>query len=282
MTNFSNGGSPGLIPIPPAPQAWLDVRGAFRDGWQAFRRAPWVFTGFTLLFVSMTTVLTLINNNLQEAGLTPLSWLIAQLCQLGSSLLALWGALGTMRGAMLALAGQRPRFDDLTRVDGRAILRMVLANLLFTLVMLAVLLPLLIVMGAGLSQLVDLDLSIAGEPIVRSFNPTPGGLALTFLPFLAILALIAYVMVNQHFLVQLAGLGHRGPWRTLVEGRAVVDRQWGSVMALILLEALLFVAGLLALGVGLFVAMPVMICISTAAYRQLFPQPEGPAGLPAA
>jgi hypothetical protein len=282
MAGFSPGGSSGQAELPAAPPAWLDVKAAFRDGWGAFRRAPWVFTGFTLLFISLGTVLTLINKNLNETGLTPLTGLIAQLCQLGSSLVGLWGALGTMRGAMLALAGQRPRFSDLTRVDGRAILRVILANLLLYVLMLVVLLPLLIAMGSGLTQLVDVDFSITGEPIVRSFNPTPALFALTFLPLLGALGLITYVTVNQHFLLQLAALGRRGPWRTLVEGRAVIDRQWGAVMRLLLLESLLVLAGLLALVLGLFVAMPLIICISTAAYLQLFPDPEGPAGLPAA
>jgi uncharacterized membrane protein len=48
------------------------------------------------------------------------------------------------------------------------------------------------------------------------------------------------------------------------------------------LESELILAGILALVVGLFVAVPVVACVSTAAYRQLF-GPAGPAGeLPSA
>lgn len=282
MASYTPGGATGLVPGVPPPQARLDVRDAFREGWSAFRRAPWVFVGFTLLVTVLAALLSLIYNSLIEAGLTPLTWLIAQLAQLGTSLVSIWGGVGMIQGAMVALAGRRPRFSDLTHVDARAILRVLLTNLLFALLMTLVLVPLLIAMAIGLFQLVELDIPLVGLPILRSFNPTPGLLALTFLPLLAALGITSYVVVNQHFLVQLASMGRRGPWRTLTEGRAVVDRQWGPVMVLILLESLLLLAGLAALLVGVFVAVPAIACVSTAAYRQLFRNPEGPAGLPVA
>lgn len=282
MASYSPGGSRGTMQVPPPPPARLDVRGAFRDGWSAFQRAPWEFVGFTLLVTVLGTFLTLIYKNLVEAGLTPLTWLIAQLCQLGTSLVSIWGGVGMIRGAMVALAGRRPRFSDLTHIDARAILRVLLTNLLFALLLTVVLVPLLIAMATGLSQMVEVEIPLVGMPILRSFNPTPGLLALTFLPLLAALGLMTYALVNQHFLVQLASVGRRGPWRTLTEGRAVVDRQWGSTLVLILLQSLLMLAGLAALLVGVFVAVPAIACISTAAYRQLFRNPEGPAGLPMA
>jgi uncharacterized membrane protein len=62
----------------------------------------------------------------------------------------------------------------------------------------------------------------------------------------------------------------------------VVDRHWWPVLGLVALESVLILAGILALVVGLFVAVPVVACVSTAAYRQLF-GPAGPAGeLPSA
>jgi hypothetical protein len=56
----------------------------------------------------------------------------------------------------------------------------------------------------------------------------------------------------------------------------VVGRQWWPTLGLVVLETLLFLAGLLALVLGLFVAVPVIFCVSTAAYQQLFAA-EGPA-----
>jgi hypothetical protein len=282
MASDSPRGATGTMRIPAPPPDRLDVRGAFREGWWAFRRAPWVFVGFTLLMTALTSILTLIHSNLVEAGLNPLTWLIAQLAQLGSTLVGLWGGVGMIRGAMLALAGQRPRFSDLTHIDARAILRVLLSNLLFTLLLSVVLVPLLIATAAGFFQMVELEFPVFGLPIVRGFNPTPGLLTLTVLPLLSGLGLMTYLVVNQHFLMQLASVGRRGPWRTLTEGRAVVDRQWGPTLLLILLESLLLLAGLAALLVGVFVAIPAITCISTAAYRQLFKNPEGTAGPPVA
>lgn len=289
MASFSAGGSPGPAGVPTAPQPRLDVGAACRDGWRAFQRAPWVFTGFSLLFLSLAVIVSQLEAGLLGAATDPLATSPGPLatlgilfCRLGSTLLGLWGAVGTVRGARSALEGRRPSFGELIRWNGPAILRVLLSSLLLSVLIALVLLPLLILMGVALDQIVDFDFPLSGAPILRSFTPTPGSLALLLLPLLAGLALGLYVQVNQHFLVQLASLGRRGPWRTLVEGREVIDRQWRSVLVLVLLESLLLLAGLLALLVGFSVAFPVVACISTAAYRQLFAEPDGPAGLPVA
>jgi uncharacterized membrane protein len=49
-----------------------------------------------------------------------------------------------------------------------------------------------------------------------------------------------------------------------------VDPRWGSVLGLTLAQSGLLLLGVLALLVGVFAALPVIACSSTAAYRQLF------------
>jgi uncharacterized membrane protein len=58
----------------------------------------------------------------------------------------------------------------------------------------------------------------------------------------------------------------------------VVDRAWLRVVELLSLNVILLLAGLLACGVGLLVALPLVTCVATAAYRQLF-GPEDRTGL---
>jgi hypothetical protein len=50
----------------------------------------------------------------------------------------------------------------------------------------------------------------------------------------------------------------------------VVDPRWTSVVGLWLVQLLMVLLGLVAGVVGVFVAVPVIACSSTAAYRQLF------------
>ena len=50
----------------------------------------------------------------------------------------------------------------------------------------------------------------------------------------------------------------------------VVQSQWWQVFGLLVLEALILLLGVLACVVGLVAAAPVCLCITGAAYRQLF------------
>jgi uncharacterized membrane protein len=82
--------------------------------------------------------------------------------------------------------------------------------------------------------------------------------------------LLVYLSVGQTFLPWLALLGGQGPLETLQQGRSTVDPQWWQVLLLALVQSLIVLVGLLLCGVGLLAAAPVAICVSTAAYRQLF------------
>ena len=50
----------------------------------------------------------------------------------------------------------------------------------------------------------------------------------------------------------------------------MVDPAWPRVVLLLTLNAVLLLAGLCAVGLGLLVALPLVPCVATAAYRQLF------------
>lgn len=256
----------------PAPTPALDPGLALRDGWAAFCRAPWILSGFMLLLGAVAIGLALLESALSDApGDLPAPPSPALLlCRLASVLLGLWGTLGLVRGAWIALAGGRPRFAALLRWDGAALVRVALASLLLGLLLALLSLPFTWLLASGLEQLLEFDFPLQGPPVLRGIAVTPGAILLAGGGALALLGLLVYAQVNQHFLVQLAALEGNGPLRTLRRGRAVVDRHWWAVLALLGLESLLLLAGLLAVIVGLVVAVPLVVCVSTAAYRQLF------------
>jgi uncharacterized membrane protein len=79
-----------------------------------------------------------------------------------------------------------------------------------------------------------------------------------------------YIQVNQSFLGFIALLDGRGPIATIRHGLMVVQGQWWQVFGLVVLQALILLLGVLACLVGLVAAAPVCLCITGAAYRQLF------------
>lgn len=256
----------------------LDVGQALREGWQAFCRAPWLFVGFSLLLTALQLGLQGLQPSLSPDKLPPppdpetlanewgilLPWLrygTVTLCLLVLNVLAgvvlnLWGTCGMVRGAWVALTGGRPLFSTFTHWDPRALLRLYLPGFL---------------LGCGLVAAVVMGLLLA---VVLS----QANALLALLPGLVLLAGALYLSVSQFFLPQIALLHDDHPFAALARGREVVDPAWPQVVQLALLNLGLLVAGLLACGVGLFVAMPVMVCVATAAYRQLF-GPEDRTGL---
>lgn len=248
---------------PPAspPTTRLDIGAAVRDGWRAFRRAPWTFMAFALVLF----VLLLLGNLLQNLAGTaenpstdPVQLLLALFGAVATVLVNLWGVTGLVRGAWCALEGRAPTFATLARWDGPALARLFLPQLAVGLVGLGVLLLM------GLVPAVSLTLARLGG----FFVPVGAVAALSLLG--ALLIFLLYWVVSQFFLSQVALVEGPGPLHTLERGQRVVTPHWGSVLLLGLLELGIVMVGLAALVVGLFAAWPVVAAISTAAYRQLF------------
>lgn len=252
-----------------SPASPLSIDSALKDGWAAFKRAPWTFVGFALV----SGVLS------QLAGLIPFDPFIIQI------VVNLWATIGMIRGAWIALAGGRPTFDDFTRWDWSA-----LGRLFVNQFVLGVLVFFVLLVAAGLAfTLVDgPSLAVALFNNVSSGNLSETELEGAFLatlqtlgsnaaanPVVWLLVLLAsvfglYINVNQSFLGFIALLDGRGPIGTIRHGMAVVNQQWWEVLALILVQVVILLLGFLACVVGLLAAAPVCVCINAAAYRQLF------------
>lgn len=258
-------------------RAELSVATAITDGWHAFRLAPWAFVGFVLL----STLLA------QLANLIPL------LGGLVAALVNLWGGVGLIRGSWIALGGSAPRFDDFTRMDGAAIWRLFSRQMVLGLLLLPIV---LLVIAVALSAadawtvfgpLINLALTVdPGDPQLAEAGTTAAQqLALNFMRSpLAVLTVVfgwlfaTYIQVNQSFLGFIALLEGLNPIATIQRGIAVVQGQWWQVFGLLILQVVILLLGVLACVVGLVAAAPVCVCITGAAYRQLFGQ-EDQAGL---
>jgi uncharacterized membrane protein len=165
-----------------------------------------------------------------------------------SVLVSLWSTTGLVRGAWTALEGGSPAFGTFLRWDGQACWRLFRNGLVLGILLAAVLVVAALV-GVAAAQLTRM---------------------LAVVPFLVAFAVVIYLAVNQKFMAQIALLEGAGPIESIARGRARLDPQWGSVLLLALVEFGIALLGLLACVVGLVVAVPVVICVSTAAYRQVF------------
>lgn len=234
----------------------IQVLRAVEDGWQAFCRAPWAFLLFQMLvLVIMAPFAALLVGGLvrlnspEPAFLHPIAAGIGLVVGLvGYVVLALWGAVGLTRAAWLSLEGQKPSFRHFTRWDRAASLRLLLS---------AVLLAIVIGVVALIAGLIGTGLNNVNT-------------ALTVIPVIVFGVFYVWFLITQKFLLQLSLFGAKRPLDTLRAGVQGVNPSWWMVLWLAIVESVIHaIAALFSYG-GLFVVVPVMICISTAAYRQLF------------
>ena len=94
--------------------------------------------------------------------------------------------------------------------------------------------------------------------------------ALTSLGFLLLIVPGIYLTVAFLFALPLVIDKQLDPWVALEVSRRVVHAQWWTMLALALIVALIALAGVLAFGVGLLIALPVAVGTLMYAYDDLF------------
>ena len=257
----------------------LSVGTALQDGWTTFRRTPWTFVFFALFAFVLSTAV---------------DWLPGFAGIIVSTLVDLWATVGLIRGAWLGLNGQRPSFGDLIKIDGPDIWRLFSRQFLLT-VLLGVISTTVAILAVTAAEAGELAQSIywrmqAIDPSnteafngliteIQSLAFAIAGSPVAVL-FLLIGAVIAvYIQVNQIFLGFLAVVKGLGPIATLREGFRTVQRQWWTVLGLLVMQLLILLLGLIAFGFGLLAAIPMVVCITASAYRQLFDSDDSTGGL---
>ncbi|CAK6700285.1 hypothetical protein VB734_11105 [Synechococcus sp. BA-124 BA4] len=235
------------------------VRGWLRQGRRAYRRAPWLFSGFTLMGGGAQLLGQTVQNRASDAlavGEDPV--VVSMGLVLGGLLLSvgslLWLNVGLLRGAWIALDGRTPRLAELVRWQAAAMGRLLAVALLL------LLLNLLILATAGLA---------AG--LVSLIHPL-----LALAPLLIGATLLAALFVTQIFHLPLTVAGGLSPVATFRHGRILAASHGWELLALSLSLVLIVLlplglALLIAwpLAAGLLVAWPLVLSSLTAGYREI-------------
>ncbi len=265
----------------------LDLGDAIHDGWLAFSRRPWTFVAFTLLTTLALGLLWRLLNLTIPAGMAlagPGRWggrALVLLEGIALVVLWIWAGVGLTRGAAAALEGRRPRLGQMMRWEGRTIARSAQTMLLVALILAAAVAANLLLLGGALTLvnwLAELSSGLALEALTL-VSLLLGLLILALLGCTLLAAL--YLAVNQKFILQIALLENGGPVRMLRRGRRLIDPHWPLMLLLAVIETVLLLLGLAACFVGVFLAWPLVACISTAAYRQLAAEAASPDSPPA-
>ena len=254
---YRPGHLPLVMALTPSDNSRLHILQAVEDGWGAFCRAPWAFLLFQalagLILLPFAALTAVGGARLAEVGelmgVHPTgAWAALIIGVVGYVIVALWTVVGLTRGAWLSLEGRKPCFADFTRWD-----RPASARLLLSLMVLAI----VVAVAGTIAALVGAGLGMLNE-------------ALSVLPMIVVAIFFLWLLVTQKFLIQVSLLGTANPLHTLRSGVNVVNPSCWMVLWLGIVEGVIHaIGGLFSYG-GLLVVVPVVLCISTAAFRQLF------------
>ncbi|MEI7665932.1 MAG: hypothetical protein WCI65_07795 [Synechococcaceae cyanobacterium ELA263] len=259
-------------PFPGRTAPRLNIGDALHDGWQAFCRNPRAFVLYALLLWGLQVFFQLLQTRIGHGGelsSRASDWVLALVGLVGACASFLWGRISLVRGALRSLEGHRPSFAELCRWEDGPILRLFWASLLLGTLLVGSALIITVGVGGPLYFLASLAQARGG-----TLAPIPDQVLLLLLVLLVALVglwLVAaiYLKVNQQFQAQICLNEQLGPWATLRRGRDLADPHWPLLLLLLTIEVLLCLLGFLACLVGFFVAWPVVLCVTTAAYRQL-------------
>ena len=226
----------------------LHVLQAIEDGWNAFARAPWPLVLFTLLAGSVWILFQIIVRGAHALAndSVPIAYFLV--VAIGSTVISLWGITGLIRGAWKSLNGAKPSFSDLARWDGNAAGRLFINQ-----IVLAIIVSIIVLVLRWLTNEFFAASTFAG-----------------FIPLIAGVVIFIYLSVNQKLLPAIALLQTGNPVENIQKGQKIIDATWWWMLLLLIVNTIILTVGIILNGVGLLVASPVVICISLAAYRQLF------------
>ena len=234
----------------------LQVLKAVEDGWNAFCKAPWSFLLFQFLgfVVSLPFIgIALLGSSAfseKVAWLNPiLGFLLVVVGVISLIIVWLWTWVGLLQGAWTALEGHKPDFAVFTRWNKLASLRLAASQILCLLIS-AVAASIAYLAGKGLFQINQ---------------------SLIWIPWVAFAILWIWFHVSQAFIFQASLLGSKNPIKAVGSGINIISPSWWNVLWLLIVQfGVIYIVIITTYITGLWSAAPFLLCISTAAYRQLF------------
>ncbi len=102
-------------------------------------------------------------------------------------------------------------------------------------------------------------------------------IAYVILGILVVIGLILFVIpgiylaVSYMFVALIVWFGNETGWEALEKSRKIISKKWWDYFLFALLLFVLNMAGLLALGIGIFITIPISYIAVYVAYREVFP-----------
>ena len=222
----------------------LDLGTIFERGFAYFQSAPGPLVAFTFLYLLATI-------------------LLRQLGSVGAFAVNLIGPPLIM-GVYVVLdqIRQQKSFDNRTFLAGfQAFTPLVIVALFSSLVYLALVLPLL---GTNIFSMsggtVEEDPAITMEIMLENIQNAPQWAYLSLIPLI-------YLGVSWFWAPLFVYFYKLSAFEALEVSRKIITKQWGMFALLFLIFGILFTLGLLLLGVGVLVALPVIFCLNYAAFE---------------
>ena len=230
----------------------LDLGHIFERGFAYFQSAPLPLIAFTLIYLLGTI-------------------LLQQLGSIGAFAVNLAGP-PLLMGAYVVLdqIRQQKPFDNQTFLAGfQTFTPLVIVALFSSLVYLALVLPLL---GTNIFSMsggsTDEDPAITMEIMLENIQHAPTWAYLSLIPLI-------YLGVSWFWAPLFVYFFKLSAFEALETSRKIITKQWGMFALLFLIFGILFTVGLLFLGVGVLVAMPVIFCLNYAAFEGVMELGEG-------
>ncbi len=240
---------PGVVPHPARQDGSFSVGGVVEFGWTALRADFWSLVGMFAVGLIGPIILSLaIRTVVQEAAVGALLAFIASFV-VGPVL-----TMGLIRISLKLCDGRRPEFADLVATF----------DLLLSYIGLTIIIGLImfvVVFVFGLLIAVGVVIAIASLPVAGVVIAIVGGLGLIVaLGYLALrFAFAPFFLVDRRI----------GPLATLNASSRITAGIKGRLLLLVVLSALIVLAGFAALIVGIFAAYPVVLIAWARAYRLL-------------
>lgn len=258
--------APALAPTRPRP----DVDAEFaRVAGRPLSPISAISRGMSLVFARPGPTIgisALIMVMMMGAGFVPCIGSIVQLAVMGPLTAAWYGYF------LRHIRGQPATMEDVFAVfSSPDLMHMIAVHVIVTVISMLLVLPFIaLIFFVTIGTAAATAAAANGDAALMSMGP------LAFLPVLALLPVVAVMLyLNMAFMFAPALILDRGHafWPAMRLSLRVVNRQLLPMLGLVLLSWLIGLAGILALCLGIFLAVPIIVASYAYAYEDLFGEP---------
>lgn len=237
------------------------IAASIQHAWQLFKQRPWFWIG-----VGAFVLLVNVGLSFVDAG-TESDALIGPVTSILTTIIQWWVNLGMLIICLRACDGQQPEFKDLFVDNWSKFWNYILGSLVYSLMLFGYVIVVFVV-GGLLALLI-----VAAMAMLMGFSP----LLFLMWPMIIMYGLIiigiiigiTYLSVKYHYFMYCIAEHDLQPFESMyASGRLTNGYKW-KILALFVVLGCINLVGIVALGVGLFIAMPVSVLASVYVYKWL-------------